>query len=78
MKHNSSCSMAFGKPSKHANCPRCEELKNGAKPIQWNNTKTFNRTDSLKSYCFSVSIIYSVCDSTINPKCACGKNSYSN
>lgn len=27
-KHNS-CTMAFGKPSKHANCPRCEELKQG-------------------------------------------------
>ena len=36
MKHNSSCSMAFGKPSKHANCPRCEELKNGAKPQDQN------------------------------------------
>ena len=28
--HNTSCKMAFGRPSKHSDCPRCEELKNGA------------------------------------------------
>ena len=31
-KHNNTCSMAFGRPSKHSDCPRCEELKAGSKP----------------------------------------------
>jgi hypothetical protein len=69
--------MAFGEPSKHTDCPRCEELKNGATPIQWNiKPKTFNKNIGLKSYCFSVSQIHSICDSNTNPKCACGKMSY--
>lgn len=32
--HNSTCKMAFGRPSKHSECPRCEELKTGAAPRQ--------------------------------------------
>ena len=32
IKHNETCKMAFGKPSKHNKCPRCEELKAGAEP----------------------------------------------
>ena len=31
-QHNDSCTMAFGRPSQHCNCPRCEELKTGAEP----------------------------------------------
>jgi len=31
-KHNATCTMAFGRHSKHDNCPRCQELKNGSAP----------------------------------------------
>lgn len=38
--HNSKCTMAFGRPSKHADCPRCEELKAGAEPRSgWSDAK---------------------------------------
>ncbi len=41
--HNDTCQMAFGRPSKHNNCPRCEELKTGAKPRKgWGNDKRDN------------------------------------
>lgn len=30
--HNKECKMAFGRPSKHNLCPRCEELKAGSMP----------------------------------------------
>jgi hypothetical protein len=31
-KHNSLCSMAYGKLSPMGQCPRCDELAHGAKP----------------------------------------------
>jgi len=31
-RHNGTCTMAFGRPSAHNGCPRCEELKTGAAP----------------------------------------------
>ena len=38
--HNNSCRMAFGRPSKHSTCPRCEDLKQGAEPRKgWNAHK---------------------------------------
>ena len=39
-QHNDSCTMAFGRPSSHCNCPRCEELKLGASPRKaWNHAQ---------------------------------------
>ena len=32
-KHSADCKMVFGR--KDPNCPRCQELLNGAKPIRW-------------------------------------------
>lgn len=46
-KHSDSCTMAFGRPSKHATCPRCEELKGGAtarKGYGWRNKEQEART----------------------------------
>jgi hypothetical protein len=35
--HSSDCTMAFGRLSAPGCCPRCEELRNGAKPVPaWN------------------------------------------
>lgn len=40
VKHNDTCKMAFGNPSSHNDCPRCNELKEGAKPRKaWNADK---------------------------------------
>lgn len=75
--HNSTCIMAFGNPSKHDNCPRCNELKAGAAPRKsWNDVKQENITRSLSAYCFSVAIHHSRCTKETNPSCACGKMSY--
>lgn len=42
MLHNETCKMAFGRPSKHNTCPRCEELKAGAKPRNgWNTSYNY-------------------------------------
>ena len=39
-KHNDTCTMSFGRPSSHGDCPRCQELKNGAAPRQsWDHHK---------------------------------------
>ena len=77
-KHNDSCSMAFGKPSKHDDCPRCNELKEGAAPRQgWSNTNNKQSiSKQLSHYCFSVPIYHSRCTKETNPSCACGKMSY--
>ncbi len=76
-KHNSTCTMSFGRTSKHLDCPRCEELKSGAKPVKWNiPTKRDQVSSSLNAYCFSVSMIYSRCTVETNPSCACNKMSY--
>lgn len=79
MKHNSSCTMAFGRLTKTVGaCPRCDELRNGAAPIKWNVAPNNNNsTESLRAtYCFSVDIYHSRCTIETNPKCACGKMSY--
>lgn len=77
-KHNDTCKMAFGRYSKHDNCPRCQELKAGAEPVKWakahRGSKAADTTISV--YCFSVSMIYSRCTKESNPSCACGKMSY--
>ena len=77
-KHNETCTMAFGRKSAHSNCPRCEELKNGAKPVKWNIPAKQDkyRSSSLNAYCFSVSMIHMKCTVETNPSCACGKMSY--
>ena len=76
-KHNESCTMAFGNPSKHSDCPRCEELKNGATARKgWQDTKRDAITRNLSTYCFSVAIHHSRCTKETNPSCACGKMSY--
>ena len=31
--HSNTCTMAFGRLSAPGCCPRCEELRNGAKPV---------------------------------------------
>lgn len=36
MRHKPDCKMVFGR--KDPNCPRCQELLNGAAPIQWRGT----------------------------------------
>lgn len=75
-KHNSTCTMAFGKPSKHSDCPRCEELKQGAEPRKgWNVAQQY-KGNGLSAYCFSVSIYHARCTAETNPSCACGKMSY--
>lgn len=39
-RHNDTCTMAFGRPSKATTCPRCEELKSGAQPVKgWGTAK---------------------------------------
>ena len=43
--HNHTCKMAFGRPSKHSNCPRCEELKQGSAPRKGWITATSIRKD---------------------------------
>lgn len=72
--------MAFGRPSDHDNCPRCNELKAGAAPRKgWNADKPQARRyngNGLDAYCFSVSITYSHCTKETNRGCACGKMSY--
>jgi hypothetical protein len=78
-KHNRTCTMSFGRTSKHLDCPRCEELKNGAKPVKWNipaKQTQSSQSSSLSVYCFSVSMIYSRCTKETNPNCACNKMSY--
>ena len=76
-KHNDSCKMAFGRPSDHSNCPRCEELKNGAAARKgWNDVKQQSVSRQLSAYCFSVPIYHSRCTHETNPSCACGKMSY--
>lgn len=32
IKHNAACVMAFGRKSPVGDCPRCDELRNGAAP----------------------------------------------
>lgn len=78
MKHNNTCTMAFGRTSKHSDCPRCEELKNGAAPVKWAKSRNSAQVvdNSLKAYCFSVSCFYQTCTKENNPSCACGKRSY--
>lgn len=76
-KHNDSCTMAFGKPSIHDNCPRCQELKAGATPREgWGNLARKAANTSLSAYCFSVAIYHDRCTVETNPSCACGKMSY--
>lgn len=42
MKHSNSCGMAFGRYTKlDGQCPRCDELKNGAAPKAGWQTKYF-------------------------------------
>lgn len=74
--HNETCKMAFGKPSAHSNCPRCEELKNGAKARTWASAHRQYNGDGLSAYCFSVPIYHSRCTAETNPSCNCGKMSY--
>jgi hypothetical protein len=79
IKHNDSCTMAFGRHSLHDNCPRCNELKAGAAPRKgWmdsvNNALHVKRR--LDVYCFSVPIYHARCTKETNPSCACGKMSY--
>lgn len=74
-KHNDTCTMAFGRPSDHSDCPRCEELKNGAKARTWSNTQA-KQVAGLSAYCFSVSIVHAHCTKDNNPSCGCGKMSY--
>lgn len=78
MKHNNTCTMAFDRKSAHSNCPRCEELKLGAKPVKWNIPAKASQSNSssLNVYCFSVSCVYSRCTKETNPSCACNKMSY--
>lgn len=77
VKHNHTCTMAFGNPSNHNDCPRCNELKNGAAPRKgWNAIKQDRTNQFLSSYCFSVAIYHSHCTKENNPSCACGKMSY--
>ena len=75
-KHNDSCKMAYGKPSLHLNCPRCEELKNGAAPREgWN--KNVAIVSSLRDrYCFSLAPWQGTCNMQTNPACNCGKSAY--
>lgn len=83
-KHNDTCKMAFGKPSQHDDCPRCNELKAGAVPRQgWNSVRkelaefnTRHNNGSLSAYCLSIAIYHSHCTKETNPSCACGKMSY--
>lgn len=76
-KHNNNCEMSFGRPSQHDNCPRCNELKQGAKPrAGWQQQKRQAINSSLSAYCFSVAIHHSRCTKETNPSCACGKMSY--
>lgn len=75
-RHNETCKMAFGRPSKHDDCPRCQELKQGATPRRWNNTQKQVVSNSLSQYCFSVAIYHDRCTKENNPSCACGKKSY--
>jgi hypothetical protein len=43
-KHNSKCTMAFGRPTKQeGECPRCDELRTGAAPRKgWGASKREN------------------------------------
>lgn len=76
-KHNGTCTMAFGKPSKHDDCPRCNELKQGAEPRKWANSNNSQYAGNrLDAYCFSVPIYHARCTKETNPSCACGKMSY--
>lgn len=54
-RHNDKCSMAFGKPSKHTDCPRCEDLKAGAAPRKgWGVQRIQNLNKNYESvYCFA-------------------------
>ena len=75
-KHNNTCTMAFGRKSKHDDCSRCNELKAGAEPVKWNVPAKRSDSNSLAVYCFSVSMLYGKCTAQSNPTCACGKMSY--
>lgn len=47
-RHNDSCVMAFGRPSPAGQCPRCDELRNGAKPrAGWNAQKAADESRRL-------------------------------
>lgn len=65
LQHNNKCKMAFGKPTKDDGiCPRCDELRNGAKPRKgWGwQKKEFERRslesirnhNCIQSHCGSV------------------------
>jgi hypothetical protein len=76
-KHNETCKMAFGNPSQHDNCPRCNELKAGAAPRKgWADMARQAVNNRLSAYCFGVAIQHSHCTKETNPSCACGKMSY--
>lgn len=48
-KHSNNCRMAFGR--KDPNCPRCQELLNGAKPLTWNNqSQDSRRVEAIKAH----------------------------
>lgn len=49
-KHNETCTMAFGRPSVHGLCPRCNELRNGAAARKgWGWSKKLNEARTLAS-----------------------------
>lgn len=61
-KHSDNCKMAWGR--KDPQCPRCQDLLNGARPIVWNSSKkdrdlAFSR--SLKSHNCTVSNCGPIC-----------------
>jgi hypothetical protein len=41
-KHSVDCKMAFGR--KDRNCPRCQQLLNGAPPVKW--SESFKQRDA--------------------------------
>lgn len=42
-QHNSECKMSFGRPTKQEGiCPRCDELRSGAKPRKSKNEERLN------------------------------------
>lgn len=76
-KHNDTCTMTFGRPSDHDNCPRCNELKAGAPARKgWGHAAKQQQSRRLDAYCFSVPIHHARCTKDTNPSCACGKMSY--
>lgn len=73
VKHNHLCTMTFGNLSKHSDCPRCEELKQGAAPRKGWAPQTVSRLDG---YCFSAPLYADRCTKENNPSCGCGKRPY--